>query len=312
VSLAKHGLKTPRFSSAELKVRTIASRQAGKQLLGVPWRRFLSAYEEYPRWQAFALWCSAVAAIEGHATSALLKTLRALCPEFADDELLLRERGLFAFPLLEWVHNKRFGYAKRQGWLDALTFYGVRHPRSRGAWAYWEHCDNEWSANRPTSLPTFDKWWQTALGWELSDNTNCLEVAKAVENYLEWDAFMLWLRPLFDTSLPLPHHAISELEHRCPDIPKVVRSSAHESRQARSTTWHYVMRCGKDRCISQAKKEGWLDTLLEQVRSHPWRVRMRAYGSHLTKEWSQTGTLPYPSFFQWRQAAETYVKSNPT
>ena len=71
------------------------------------------------------------------------------------------------------------------------------------------------------------------------------------------------------------------------------------------------MKWGKDHCLSQAREEGWLDLLLEQVRSHPWHVRMQAYATHWTKEWSRSRALPYPSFHQWEQAAERYVKADP-
>jgi hypothetical protein len=311
VPLAKHGMKAPRFSLAELKVRAIASRRANQQLSRVPWRRFRRAYEEYPRWQAFALWSRAVIATEGHAPSGLVKTLRARCLGFVEDEASSQEPGLLAFHLLEWIHNRRFGYAKRQGWLDALAFYGVRHPVSRGAWAYWEHCENEWEAKRPTSLPTFDKWWRAALQWELCDNTSCLAVARAVQRYLDWEALSLWLRPLFDTSLTLPRRVLSERERRCPGVSKLDRSAACESRQARSTVWLRVVKRGKDHCLSQATEEGWLDLLLEQVHSHPWHVRMRAYAAHWSKESSRSRALPYPSFHQWEQAAANYVKADP-
>jgi len=303
-------MKASRFSPAELKVRAIASRRAKQQVSRVPWRRFRSAYEEYSRWQAFALWSRAVIATEGHAPSGLVKTLRDRCPGFIEDEASSREPGLLAFHLLEWVHNRKFGYAKRQGWLDALTFYGVRHPLSHGAWAYWEHCENEWNTKRPTPLPTFDKWWRTALQWELCDRTSSLAIDRAVERYLDWEALMLWLRPLFDTRLKLPPHVISDLERRGPGICKFDGSVACESRQARSSIWRRVMKWGKDHCLSHAREEGWLDLLLEQVRSHPWHVRMRAYAAHWSKEWSRTRALPYPSFRQWKQAAERYVKAD--
>ncbi len=70
------------------------------------------------------------------------------------------------------------------------------------------------------------------------------------------------------------------------------------------------MKWGKDHCLLEAKEEGWLDSLLEQARSHPWHVRMRAYTAHVTKEWSRNPALPYPSFHQWEQAAEGYVKAD--
>ena len=310
MSLAKHRVKEPPFSNAALKVRAIASRRANEQLLRVQWRRFRRAYEEYPRWQAFALWGRAVIATEGHAPSWFLATLREHCPRFIEDAAPSQQPELLAFHLLDWVHNQRFGDAKRQGWLDALTYYGARHPRSRGAWAYWEHCENEWKTKRLTSLPSFDKWWRTAMRWDLFDRTSCLAVARAVERYLDWEALVLWVRPLADTSLKLPPHVIYELERRCPGISKFNGAGACESRPARSSLWHRVMKWGKDQCLLRATEEGWLDTLLEQARSHPWHVRMQAYATHLTKDWSRSRALAYPSFHQWERAAERYVKAD--
>lgn len=311
MSLAKHRLKAPRFSPAELKVQALGSRRANSQLLRVPWRRFRRAYEEYPSWQALALWGRAVIATEGRAPSGLLPTLRERCPGFIENVAPSREPELLAFHLLEWVHNERFGYARRQGWLDALTFYGVRHPRSRVVWAYWEHCESEWITKRPTSVHTFDNWWRAALQWELCGKTSCMAAVRAVERYLDWEALMLWLRPLLGTELTLRRQVISELERRYPGISKFEGSGVRESHQAKLSIWRRHMKWGKDHCLSQAREEGWLDSLREQVRSHPWHVRMRAYAAHLTQEWSRNRAVPYPSFHQWEQAAEEYVKAEP-
>ena len=311
MSLAKHEMKAPRFSRVELKVQALASRRANSQLLRVPWRRFRRAYEEYPSWQALALWGRAVVATEGRAPSGLLPTLRERCPGFIEGEAPSREPELLAFHLLEWVHNERFGHAKRAGWLDALTFYGVRHPRSRVVWAYWEHCESEWNTKRPTTLPTFDKWWRAALQWDLCDKTGCMAALRAVERYLDWEALMLWLRPWLGTELTLRRQMISDLERRYPGISKFEGSGVRESHLAKLSIRRRVVKWGEDHCLSQAKEEGWLDSLREQVRSHPWHVRMRAYAAHLSQEWSRNRALPYPSFGQWEQGAEEYVKAEP-
>src|SRR4029077_5643378 len=135
-------MKAPRFSIAELKVGAIASRRANEKLLLIQWRRFRRAYEEYPRWQAVALWGRAVIATEVHAPSWVLATLRKRCPRFIGDAASSQQPELLAFHLLDWVHNQRFGYAKRQGWLDGLAFFGVRDPPSPGVWGHlgaWEN-----------------------------------------------------------------------------------------------------------------------------------------------------------------------------
>ena len=298
-----------RFSNTELKGQAIARRRANEQLLRVPWRRFRGAYEEYPRWQAYALWSRAVIATEGCAPSWFLTDLQERCPGFIEDVASPREPELMAFHLLEWVHNQKFGYAKRQGWLDALAFYGVRHPRSQVAWAYWEQCEDECNTTQPAPFPTFDKWWHAALQWEPYDKTNHSVAVRAVESYLDWEAQVLWLRPLLGTDLIVDKRVIFEIERRCPGISKFEGSRVGESLQAKSSIWGRLMNWGKDHCLSQAKEEGWLDSLLEQVRSHAWHVRMRAYATHLAKELSRNRAVPFPSFRQWEQAAGEYVKA---
>jgi hypothetical protein len=310
VSLAKHGMNKTRFSNSELKVQAIARRRANEQLLRIPWRTFRSAYEEYPRWQSFALWSRAVIAAEGHPTLELLTALRERCPGFTEDVASPLEPELLAFHLLEWVHNQRFGYAKRQGWLDALTFYGVRHPRSRAVWGYWEHCESEWNKKVPTSFPTFDKWWRATLRWEICDKTSSLAAARVADSYLDWEALGFWLRPLFRTGLILPRHVTSELECMFPSISKFEGSGSGKNRQARSIMLRRVMKWGKDDCLARAKEGGWLDLLREQVRLHPWQVRMQAYAKHFAREWSRKPALPYPSFHQWQRAAERFVKAD--
>jgi hypothetical protein len=76
----KNGMKAPRFSSFELRVQAIASREANNQLLRVTWDRFRMAYEEYPRWQALALWVEAVIGTERRPPSSLLATLKSIVP----------------------------------------------------------------------------------------------------------------------------------------------------------------------------------------------------------------------------------------
>lgn len=308
MSLAKHGMKAPQFSHAELKVRAIASRRANAQLLRVPWRRFHRAYEEYPRWQSLSLWSRAVIATEGRVPSTLLATLQESCPGFIADKASSWEPELLAYHLLEWVYNQRFRYAKRQGWLDALTFYGVRHLRSESAWAYWKHCESEWNRKQPSALPDFDQWWDAALQMRICDKINYLEVAKAVEAYLDWEALVLWLRPLFASSLKLPTHVVSELNRRCPGILGPQSSGQRHGGQEKSTIWRSFTEWGKHHCLSEAKEEGWLDTLLQRVRSHPRHVRVVAYGKHWAKE---NRPQRYPSFRQWRQAADRYIEAGP-
>lgn len=302
--LAKQRAEESPFSDAERKVQALASRRASAQLLRVPWPRFRRAYEEYPHWQSLALWTQAVTAKQKRVPCVPLATLRKYCPRFMESEPGVREPELLAFHLLEWIHNHRFAYAKRQGWLDALTFFGVRHPRSQAAWALWEHCDGEWSEMPPKAFPSFDLWEQQALQMKICGEANCVEVASAVEKYIDWEATALWLRPLFVSRVRLPKHVVSELEHRFPSLAHCARSGSNQHSKGESTNWQSLIRAGSERCLLDAKATGWPDDLRQRARSYPRHVRFVAYGKHWKAEWSQTPQQGYPAFRQWRLAAD--------
>ena len=158
------------FSKSELKVQAIARRRANAQLMRVPWLRFRKAYEEYPRWQALALWVQVVIAAGDSVPTWITDDLAKRCPGFVQHEATSHEPKLMGLHLLEWVHKHEFASAKEEGWLDALTFYGVRHPRSQSAWAYWEHCEEEWSRRSLSSYPNFEEWLAAAAEYRPDRN----------------------------------------------------------------------------------------------------------------------------------------------
>ena len=77
-------MKTAKFTKLEKRVGDIASRRARRQLMQVPWDRFHKAYEEYIRWQAFALWARAIVELEGSTPSWLKAIQRKRCPGFVE------------------------------------------------------------------------------------------------------------------------------------------------------------------------------------------------------------------------------------
>jgi hypothetical protein len=307
VPRVKHAMNEPRYSKTELKVQAIVKRRADGQLMRVPWPRFRKAYEEYPRWQALVLWVHAIVATHHGIPSWLVTDLQERCPGFIEHEALTPEPKLVDLGLLEWVHNQEFGYAKRQGWLDALTFYGVRHPRSECAWAYWERCESQWSKDQPNTLPRFDEWWQKAQNMMLCDKISCCDVGQAVEKYLHWEALVLWLRPLFASNVKLPRHVMSELERRFPGILKKPNSGLRRGNQDNSMIWRRLIKWGNDHCLREAREADWLEFLLQRVRSHPRHVRLVSYEKQCAKHWRRNRPQPYPSFCEWQRSADRYI-----
>jgi hypothetical protein len=296
-----------RFSISELKVRAIARRRANAQLVRVPWSRFRKAYEEYPRWQALALWTQAVIAAQDSVPSWLMDDLRKHCPSFIEHGANSNEPKLMGLHLLEWAHNHEFGFARRQGWLDALTFYGVRHLRSECAWTYCEYCENHWSKDQPEALPTFDKWWRQAQKMMPCGKISYRDLSRAVEKYLDWEALALWLRPLLASDVKLPRRVISELKRRCPGILGAQGRGTRRPDGENSKIWRRLIKWGNDHSLREASEADSLQLLLQRVRSHPLHVRLAHYGKYWAREWSGSCTRPYPSFDQWRLAADRYV-----
>lgn len=296
-----------KFSNSELKVQAIARRRANAQLMRVPWSRFRKAYDKYPRWQALALWIQAVSAAPDSVPSWLKDDLRKRCPGFVEHEATSPGPKVTALNLLEWAHNHEFAFAKRQGWLDALTFYGVRHPRSECALAYWESCDCQWNKDQPDPVPAFDEWWKKAQDMILCDKISYCVLGKAIDKYLDWEALVFWLRPLFSTNAKLPMHVMSELRRKFPGILAKHNSDMPRGDQENSKIWRRLTKWGNDHFSREAKEADSLELLLQRVQSHPLHVRLVHYGKYWAGEWSGSWARSYPSFREWRRAADRYV-----
>jgi hypothetical protein len=308
---ASHQMKTAKFTKLERRVGDIASQRARRQLMQVPWDRFHKAYDEYIRWQAFVLWARAIVELKGSAPSWLKPILRKRCPGVTEEVDRSDKPELLGFQLLPWVHNHAFGFAKQEGWLDALVFYGFRDTRSQGYWTYWEHCKSEWKKRPPASVPTFAQWRRSALNWKLHGDVSCTAVTKAVEKYIDFEAFVYWLRPLFQTAkIQLPAHIALELRQECPGLLEFVSREISPAYEDKSRSWQRLFTWGKEHILSRANKEGWLDCILRQVRIHPLHVRMVDYTAFWRKSWLANTAVPYPSLRQWRRHAESFVRTS--
>lgn len=304
-------MKTAKFSKLETRVGHSASRQARRQLMQIPWDRFHKAYEEYIRWQAFTLWARAVVELEGSAPSWLKAILRKRCPCFTEEVARSNKPELLGLQLLPWVHNQVFRFAKEEGWLDALVFYGFRDTRAQGYWAYWEHCEAEWRRRRPASVPTLVQWRRSALNGKLHGDASFAVVAKAVEKFIDFEAVVYWLRPLFQTSKSqLPAHVAPGLGRERPGLLEFVSREISTDCDDRTKSWQRLFNWGKDHVLSPAKKQGWLDCVLRQVRIHPFHVRMADYAAICCKSRLGNTAPPYPSLGQWQTDMEGYVRAS--
>jgi len=304
-------MKTAKFTKLERRVGHIASQRARRQLMQVPWDCFHKAYEEYIRWQAFVLWARAVVELDGCAPSWLEAILRKRCPGFTEEAPRSNKPELLGLWLLPWVHDQVFEFAKEEGWLDALVFYGFRDIRSQGYWAYWEHCDTEWRKRRPASVPTFVQWRRSALSWKLQGDVSFAAAAKAVEKFIDFEAVIYWLRPLFQTAtVQMPAHVTLQLGQESPRLLKFVSNEISAHYEDKSRSWRRLFNWGEEHVLSHAKTDGWLDCVLRQAAIHPRHERLADYATLCSKSRLGNTAPPYPSLRQWQTDMEGYLRAS--
>lgn len=295
------------FSALERNVQAAASRTARKQLMQVPWTRFRAAYEAYPDWQGLSLWSRAVLTSGQHAIPQVLKTLRKCCPEFLATGASTTEPNLLGFRLLEWVHSTVFRYAKREGWLDALTFYGVRHVRSEASWALWEWCENEWSKTPPQSLPTFEQWKRLALKVQAHEGVTYSGALRALERYLDRETTEQWVQPLLASATQMPEHVARKWKVLSRSGRHETTARASESRKERSASSRSVTRAATQSGLRVGTRKGSDEEFLAWVCSHPYHVRLIAYGKVWVSQHPEVRAIHYPSLRRWRALVERYV-----
>jgi len=292
-----------RTTLLETKAQRVAANLASKQAMRVSWKRFCEAQEEYIRWEVFVLWVTAIVEVEGGPSASLLRVLRRRCADFIEQTTQAREPEPLALRLHEWIQDRIFSYAKQEGWLDALHFYGVRDPRCEGAWAYWEYCEREWKHKRRSAYPGFETWWRSAQDYNLFPKVRFARASDVVDSYVDWLAFGHWLRPLMGGNLKSPTEVARELQRRCPGF-----APEQLTGRPKQGSWQNFVKHIEDRFFSKVNQQRWLDYVREKAYNHPRHVRTIAYSNRWLQGWSCDPTLPYPPFPQWRQAADDFIE----
>jgi hypothetical protein len=145
----------------------------------------------------------------------------------------------------------------------------------------------------------------------LQGEVSCALVTKAVEKYLDFEAFVYWLRPFFQMpKIRLPARISMELGQKCPGLLEFVNTSISAACGGKSKSWKRMFNWGKDHVLAQAKKEGWLDCVLRQVRIHPLHVRIADYAALWCKSRLGNSAPSYPSLRHWQEEAQGYVRAS--
>ncbi len=299
-----------------VRVQRLAQERADAQARRIPWQRLLDTRNKYIDWQEFYLWVRSVLEIESRIPDWLVEELDKRCPGFLECEKKLSPKATKNRPLplrLEaWIDDHIFGFAKQEGWFNAITYYAIRDPRYQRAEVCWSECVKAWKKAKPVRYPSFEDWKDTAarcdgtahLVPELRRASASVKLvtpqrlADAVSRYIDWEAFAYWVRAGLELGSPVQQEVAGELQRRCPGFLEA-HPNARDGQQLLSWIG--------DQNFSHAKSEGWFEAILLFAHRHPRAIRTMEYAEHCEDAWGSRLPDPYPSFEEWREEADSYV-----
>jgi hypothetical protein len=305
-----------RKSMAELE--RLARERAEEQARRIPWQHLHNTRNVYIAWQEFYLWVRSVLEVENHIPDWLVEILDKRCPGFVEDEKKMTAKAAKNRPLLlrleDWIDDHIFGFAKLEGWFNAITFCAIREPRYQRAEVCWSECVERWKKARPLRYPSFEEWKDMAA--ECDDTAHLVpevrgvmeptkrvapdRLADAVSRYIDWEALAYWARPVLEGESELPEDVAHELRQRCPGFLEV---------QSGARDWQRLMWWIADHYFDDAKAGKWFDAVRMLAHRHPRAIRTMEYADHCDEIWGSRLPNPYPSFDEWRNGADSYIEA---
>ena len=317
--------KSQSVRDSTTRLQRAARERADDEARRIPWQRLLDARNEYIDWQEFSLWVRSILEVENRIPDWLVEILDDRVPGFLESERQLTTKAAKGRPLPvrleDWIDDHIFGFAKQKGWFNAITYYAIRDPRYQRAEVCWSECTEKWKKAEPIQYPSFEEWKSLAAQCDETAHLTAKErqarassesvqpdrLCEAVARYLDWEAFAYWARPALERKSRPPAEVASVLERRCPGFLNASIKATQRDSGGDSQALQRLMLWIADHCFQDAQTEGWFDTILVHVRSHPRAIRTMEYADHCDELWSSELPDPYPCFEDWRRDADLYV-----
>jgi len=315
-------VKRPPVRKTTAQFQRLGQERADKQARRVPWQRLDDTRKQYVVWQEFCLWVRSIIEIEGAMPEWLSTIVDQRCPGFLEGSGTRASTRPIELRLEDWMDEHIFGFARQEGWFNALQFYAIRDPRYQRAEVCWSECVRKWGKARPIRYPSFEEWQAMAAAYDetahlVPEQRKAQASAKrvdrerleeAIARYIDWEAFAYWARPALEHGLPIPREVKQELKCRCPDF---LARSVNTGKIDAENVSENLMAWIAERFFTDARAEGWFDAIIVGVRRNLRAIRTMEYADHFDEIRGPNLPLPYPSFEDWRRDADAYVDSEP-
>ena len=321
--MKKSKSQSARDSTARLQ--RAARERADEQARHIPWQRLHQGRNQYIDWQEFNLWARSILEIEKGIPDSIAGVLHSRCPGFLETTKALSPTAIKTRPLAirleDWIDDHVFGFAKQEGWFNAITYYAMRDPRYQRAEVCWSECVESWMRVKPIRYPSFEEWKAMAAQCDETAHLTAGErkarstaklvypdrLADAVARYMDYEALAYWARPALEQNAEPPAEVARQMERQCPGYLDTRRTTPGKAPRGSARDWEHLMLWIGDHLFRDAKQEGWFDAILIQVRSHPRAIRTMEFADHCDEVWESVPPKPYPLFEEWRRDADSYV-----
>ena len=314
------------MSQSADRLRRFARERADEQARRIPWQLLLATRNQYIDWQEFYLWMRSILEVERRIPNWLVETLNTHCPGFLENENRLLDKVAKKRPLPlrleDWIDDNIFGFAKQEGWFNAITYYAVRDPRYQRAEVCWSECVGNWKKATPIRYPSFGEW--RVIGAQCDETAHLTtrerkarasarlvhpdRLVEAVTRYVDYEALAYWARPALESRSEYPAEVVLELDRRCPGYLKTWSTARADGFCGPVRDWEDLMLWIGNHFFQDAKAEGWFDAILVQARSHPRAIRTMEFADHCCELWGLELPNPYAAFVHWRENADVYVE----
>jgi hypothetical protein len=307
-------------------VGELARERADEEFLRVPWPRFLQVQQEYLGWREFYFWVRTLVEHAGRVPPEHLSLVEERCPDvFSISSKVQRptgDAGQLMKRFAQWIDDEVAGAAGAEGWLNALRFYSVRHPRDLQAAGYYLDCADRWSVERTPRYPHFKSWLKAAAefdpspqllpehrpAWKAVFRVKPKRLADAVQRYLDLEVFAYWARTALE--LPrseMPDNVKAKLDDRCPGFLEDDAKFPHDNFAGIPNSWFRLIQWIETRHFREALEGDWFDAIQLHVGVHPCHIRVFQFWLAWSSRYPAVHPQPYLPFQGWRSQLDRFT-----
>jgi hypothetical protein len=127
---------------------------------------------------------------------------------------------------------------------------------------------------------------------------------EARHQYLEWNAFTLWVRGIAEAQGELPAWLAKIVEERCPGLFGLERRCPIVGAELGPLLDRHLSAWVTSNVLADSKEGRWLRAVTYYAVRDPAYARDWAYWQWCEKQWKEQPPASYPSFEEWQSASE--------